>query len=70
MKNSKKIPTQKDLENIHEDINEILNLIDSLDEIDEDYSATTLDKKVEKMQKELNKKYKDFLPKENLDSKK
>ena len=39
MKKSKKTPTEKDLMNIHGDINEILNLIDSLNEIDEDYDA-------------------------------
>ena len=43
------------------DINEILNLIDSLNEIDEDYDANILDKKVEKLQKDMDKKYKDFL---------
>ena len=70
MKKFKKPPTEKDLVNINSDINEILNLIDSLNEIDEDYDATILDKKVEELQKAMNKKYKDFLPKENLDSKK
>ena len=70
MKKFKKTPTEKDLVNINSDINEILNLIDSLNEIDEDYDATILDKKVEELQKAMNKKYKDFLPKENLDSKK
>ena len=70
MKKPKKTPTEKDLMNIHGDINEILNLIDSLNEIDEDYDATILDKKIEKLQKDMDKKYKEFLPKENLDSKK
>ena len=70
MKKFKKTPTEKDLVNINSDINEILNLIDSLNEIDEDYDATILDKKVEELQKAMNKKYKDFLPKEDLDSKK
>ena len=70
MKKFKRTPTEKDLVNINSDINEILNLIDSLNEIDEDYDATILDKKVEELQKEMSKKYKDFLPKENLDSKK
>tara|TARA_R100001126_G_C4751693_1_gene113352 strand:- start:79 stop:291 length:213 start_codon:yes stop_codon:yes gene_type:complete len=70
MKKFKRTPTEKDLVNINSDINEILNLIDSLNEIDEDYDATILDKKVEELQKAMNKKYKDFLPKENLDSKK
>ena len=70
MKKSKKTPTEKDLMNIHGYINEILNLIDSLNEIDEDYDATILDKKIEKLQKDMDKKYKEFLPKENLDSKK
>ena len=70
MKKFKRTPTEKDLVNINSDINEILNLIDSLNEIDEDYDATILDKKVEELQKAMNKKYKEFLPKENLDSKK
>ena len=70
MKKFKRTPTEKDLVNINSDINEILNLIDSLNEIDEDYDATILDEKVEELQKAMNKKYKDFLPKENLDSKK
>ena len=70
MKKFKRTPTEKDLVNINSDINEILNLIDSLNEIDEDYDVTILDKKVEELQKAMNKKYKDFLPKENLDSKK
>ena len=70
MKKFKRTPTEKDLVNINSDINEILKLIDSLNEIDEDYDATILDKKVEELQKAMNKKYKDFLPKENLDSKK
>ena len=70
MKKFKRTPTEKDLVNINSDINEILKLIDSLNEIDEDYDATILDKKVEELQKEMSKKYKDFLPKENLDSKK
>ena len=70
MKKFKRTPTEKDLVNINSDINEILNLIDSLNEIDEDYDATILDKKVEELQKAMNKKYKDFLPKEDLDSKK
>ena len=70
MKKFKRTTTEKDLVNINSDINEILNLIDSLNEIDEDYDATILDKKVEELQKAMNKKYKDFLPKENLDSKK
>ena len=68
MKKFKRTPTEKDLVNINSDINEILNLIDSLNEIDEDYDATILDKKVEELQKEMSKKYKDFLPKDNLDS--
>ena len=70
MKKFKRTPTEKDLVNINSDINEILNLIDSLNEIDEDYDATILDKKIEKLQKDMDKKYKEFLPKENLDSKK
>ena len=70
MKKFKRTPTEKDLVNINSDINEILNLIDSLNEIDEDYDATILDKKVEELQKAMNKKYKDFLPEEDLDSEK
>ena len=69
MKKSKRIPTEKDLIDIQGDINEILNLIDSLNEIDEDYDATILDKKVEKLQKDMDERYKDFLPKDDLDSK-
>ena len=69
MKKSKRTPTEKDLMDIQGDINEILNLIDSLNEIDEDYDATILDKKVEKLQKDMDERYKDFLPKDDLDSK-
>ena len=69
MKKFKRTPTEKDLVNINSDINEILNLIDSLNEIDEDYDATILDK-INKDNENFLKKYKDFLPKENLDSKK
>ena len=54
-------------EEILKDINKAFSL---LNEIDEDYDATILDKKIEKLQKDMDKKYKEFLPKENLDSKK
>ena len=70
MKKSKRKPTEKDLMDVQGDINEILRLIDSLNEIDEDYDATILDSKVEKLKGEMNKRYKDFLSEEDLDTKK
>ena len=57
----------KDLNNVNTDIQEILGLVNSLEEIDEDYDVESLDKKINTKQKELEKKYKDLLSKNNLD---
>ena len=66
MKNSKK--TLQDLNNVQEDLHKILSLIDNLDEIDENTNIETLDKEIDSMGKQMEEKYKDLLPKDNLDS--
>ena len=66
MKNSKK--TIQDLNNVQEDLNKIMGLIDSLDEIDENTDIELLDKKINSMGKQMEEKYKDLLPEDDLDS--
>jgi len=68
MKKSKK--TIQDLNNVQEDLNKIMNLIDSLDEIDENTDIKILDKEIDSMGKQMEEKYKDLLSKEDLDSEK
>ena len=50
--------------------NKILEFMDKLDNMDiENIDVTKLEKDVQIFEKELNRKYKDLLPKDNLDSK-
>jgi len=52
------------------DTNKILEFMDKLDDMDiENIDVTKLEKDVQIFEKELNRKYKDLLPKDNLDSK-
>ena len=68
MKKSKK--TIQDLNNVQEDLNKIMGLIDSLDEIDENTDIELLDKKINSMGKQMEEKYKDLLSENDLDSEK
>jgi|9_EtaG_2_1085328.scaffolds.fasta_scaffold75041_2 cob(I)alamin adenosyltransferase len=61
---------EKNLLNVQKDLNEIMSLINSLDEIDEDYDVEKLEEKINNMEEEIDVKYKDLLSKDNLDSKK
>ncbi len=57
-------------EELINDTNKILNFMDELDNMDiENIDVTKLEKDIHIFEKELNKKYKDLLPKDNLDSK-
>jgi len=57
-------------EELINDTNKILNFMDELDNMDiENIDVTKLEKDVQIFEKELNRKYKDLLPKDNLDSK-
>tara|TARA_R110000796_G_scaffold198385_1_gene314661 strand:- start:278 stop:478 length:201 start_codon:yes stop_codon:yes gene_type:complete len=58
---------EKDIIN---DTNKMLNFIDDLDNIDiEKVDIEKLEKDIKTFENELTKKYKDILPKEDLDSK-
>ena len=58
-------------EELINDTNKILEFMDKLDNMDiENIDVTKLEKDVQIFEKELNRKYKDLLPKDNLDSKK
>tara|TARA_B100000424_G_scaffold141806_1_gene107771 strand:- start:332 stop:538 length:207 start_codon:yes stop_codon:yes gene_type:complete len=68
MKKSKNKLNEEELMN---DIDEILNYANSLSTIDiENTDLDKMDKEIRNFSKNMNKKYKDFLPKNNLDSKK
>jgi len=57
-------------EELINDTNKILEFMDKLDNMDiENVDVTKLEKDVQIFEKELNRKYKDLLPKDNLDSK-
>jgi Asp-tRNA(Asn)/Glu-tRNA(Gln) amidotransferase C subunit len=57
-------------EELINDTNKILEFMDKLDNMDiENIDVTKLEKDVQIFEKELNRKYKDLLPKDNLDSK-
>tara|TARA_B100000287_G_C19948826_1_gene509594 strand:+ start:199 stop:459 length:261 start_codon:yes stop_codon:yes gene_type:complete len=58
-------------EELLEDIDKILEYANSLSSIDiENTDLDKMDKEIRNFSKNMNKKYKDFLPKDNLDSKK
>ena len=58
-------------EELLEDIDKILEYANSLSSIDiENTDLDKMDKEIRNFSKNMNKKYKDFLPKNNLDSKK
>ena len=61
---------EKNLIKVQEDLNKILNLIDSLEEIDEEYDVKEFEGKIDNMQKEMGERYNDLLSKNNLDTKK
>ena len=67
MKEKKKIE-EKD---ILEDIDKIMNYIDNLSNLDiENTNLDDFEKEIDSLGDEFNKKYKKYLPKDNLDSKK
>jgi predicted translin family RNA/ssDNA-binding protein len=71
MKKSNNKPVKEsDLKEINEDINNVLNLINSLNNIDEDYDVKGLEDKVDKMKEIIEIKYKDILDNQqnNLDT--
>ena len=52
------------------DTNKILEFMDKLDDMDiENIDVAKLENDIKTFEKELNRKYKDLLPKDNLDSK-
>ena len=58
-------------EELINDTNKILEFMDKLDDMDiENMDVTKLEKDIQIFEKELNRKYKDLLPKDNLDSEK
>ena len=58
-------------EELINDTNKILEFMDKLDDMDiENMDVAKLEKDVQIFEKELNRKYKDLLPKDNLDSEK
>ena len=61
---------EKNLLNVQKDLNEIMSLINSLDEIDENYDVEKLEEKINNIGEEIDVKYKDLLSKNNLDTKK
>ena len=68
MKKSKNKLNEEELMN---DIDEILNYANSLSTLDiENTDLNKMDKEIDAFGKNLKEKYKEYLPKENLDSKK
>ena len=61
--NNKKTPN---LENILKDLDKVMGFIDDIENTDLD----EFEKEIDSLSKNFNKKYKDFLSKDNLDSKK
>jgi len=58
-------------EDIVEDIDKILSYVNNLDNLDiESTNLNDLEKEINSLNNEFNKKYKKYLPKNNLDSKK
>ena len=56
-------------EELINDTNKILELMDSFDNMDlENIDVEKLEKDIKLVEKELNRKYKDLLPKDNLDT--
>tara|TARA_R110001583_G_scaffold86942_1_gene226900 strand:- start:171 stop:377 length:207 start_codon:yes stop_codon:yes gene_type:complete len=65
MKKSKK--TLQNLEKVQEDLNKVMDLLNSMGEIDEDYDIKSLDEKIDNMQNEMDEKYKELLSENDLD---
>jgi hypothetical protein len=64
MKNYKKLTDQEKeakLQEVGIDINNILALVDSLGDIDEEYDVDILENKINDIQKNIENKYKDIL---------
>ena len=68
-KSTKKLKINE--EDFLKDIDKIMNYANNLNNLDiENTDLDEFEKKIDSLSKDFNKKYKDFLPKDNLDSKK
>jgi len=68
-KSTKKLKINE--EDFLKDIDKIMNYANNLNNLDiENTDLDEFEKEIDSLSKDFNKKYKDFLPKDNLDSKK